>query len=68
MVVDESSNATIRTVRFHEYGEPVEVLRMDRIAVPNPPTGRIRVAVHACGLNPADWALFLRRAPAYATI
>ncbi len=57
MVVDESSNATMRTVRFHEYGEPVEVLRMDRIAVPNPPPGRIRVAVHACGLNPADWAL-----------
>jgi NADPH:quinone reductase-like Zn-dependent oxidoreductase len=57
MVVDESSNATMRTIRFHEYGEPVEVLRLDRIAVPSPPSGRIRVAVHACGLNPADWAL-----------
>ena len=57
MAVDESSNATMRTVRFHEFGEPVEVLRMDRIAVPNPPPGRIRVLVHACGLNPADWAL-----------
>ena len=35
MVVDESSNATMRTLRFHEYGEPVEVLRLDRIAVPS---------------------------------
>jgi NADPH:quinone reductase-like Zn-dependent oxidoreductase len=25
--------------------------------VPSPPPGRVRVAVHACGLNPADWAL-----------
>ena len=57
MTVEESSNATMRTVRFHEYGEPVEVLRLDRIAVPSPPPGRIRVVVHACGLNPADWAL-----------
>src|SRR5262249_36199455 len=57
MVVDESSNATMRTVRFHEYGEPVEVLRLDRIAVPSPPPGRIRVVVHGCGLNPADRAL-----------
>ena len=57
MVVDESSNATMRTVRFREYGEPVEVLHLDRIAVPSPPPGRIRVVVHACGLNPADWAL-----------
>jgi NADPH:quinone reductase-like Zn-dependent oxidoreductase len=32
-------------------------LRLDRIAVPSPPPGRIRVAVQACGLNPADWAL-----------
>ncbi len=57
MVVDEFSNATMRTVRFHEYGEPVEVLRLDRIAVPSPPPNRIRVVVHGCGLNPADWAL-----------
>jgi hypothetical protein len=49
MVVDESSNATMRTVRFHEYGEPAEVLRLDRIAVPSPPPGRIRVFLHVCG-------------------
>jgi NADPH:quinone reductase-like Zn-dependent oxidoreductase len=57
MVGDESLNAMMRTVRFHEYGEPAEVLRLDRIAVPSPPPARIRVIAHACGLNPADWAL-----------
>jgi NADPH:quinone reductase-like Zn-dependent oxidoreductase len=49
--------ATMRTVRFHEYGEPADVLRLETAPVPEPGPGRIRVAVHACGLAPADWAL-----------
>jgi NADPH:quinone reductase-like Zn-dependent oxidoreductase len=53
----ESAAASMRTIRFHDYGEPDDVLRMDQIAVPSPGRDRIRVAVHACGLNPADWAL-----------
>ena len=48
---------TMRTVRFHEYGEPADVLRLETAPVPEPAAGRIRVAVHACGLAPADWAL-----------
>ena len=48
---------TMRTVRFHSYGEPADVLRMDREVIPSPAAGRIRILVHACGLNPADWAL-----------
>lgn len=51
------SNATMRTIRFHGYGEPADVLRLDHVAVPSPSPGRIRVSVQACGLNPADWAL-----------
>ena len=46
-----------RTIRFHEYGEPADVLRFEDTVVPAPGPGRIRVAVHAVGLNPADWAL-----------
>ncbi len=47
----------MKTLRFHEYGEPAEVLRLEEAAVPNPRAGQIRVRVRACGLNPADWAL-----------
>jgi NADPH:quinone reductase-like Zn-dependent oxidoreductase len=49
--------STIRTVRFHEYGEPGDVLNLETTAVPEPGPGRVRIRVHACGLTPADWAL-----------
>lgn len=51
------SKEMMRTLRFHEYGEPADVLRLDEAAVPVPGEGNIVVHVHACGLNPADWAL-----------
>jgi NADPH:quinone reductase-like Zn-dependent oxidoreductase len=63
MAVEGSSDATMRTVRFHEYGEPADVLRLERVAVPSPPPDRIRAVVRACGLNPADWALCRRLFP-----
>jgi NADPH:quinone reductase-like Zn-dependent oxidoreductase len=47
----------MRTVRFHSFGEPSDVLRLEEAPVPVPRAKRIRVVVHACGLNPADWAL-----------
>ena len=47
----------MKTLRFHEYGEPADVLRLEDADVPTPGAGQIRVRVHACGLNPADWAL-----------
>jgi NADPH:quinone reductase-like Zn-dependent oxidoreductase len=51
------ATSVMRTVRFREYGEPGDVLHLEETAVPAPDPGRIRVAVHACGLTPADWAL-----------
>ena len=45
------------TLRFHDYGEPADVLRFEQADAPQPPAGHIRVRVQACGLNPADWAL-----------
>ena len=47
----------MKTLRFHEYGGPADVLRLEDVAVPSPRAGQIRIRVHACGLNPADWAL-----------
>lgn len=47
----------MKTLRFHEYGEPATVLQLEEAEVIRPPPNRIRVLVHACGLNPADWVL-----------
>ncbi|NEU62302.1 NADP-dependent oxidoreductase [Paenibacillus sp. ALJ109b] len=48
---------TMRTIRFHNYGEPTDVLRLEEVAIPEPGPGRIRVSVRACGLNPVDWGM-----------
>ncbi|CAK7285535.1 NADP-dependent oxidoreductase [Streptomyces misionensis] len=47
----------MRTLRFHEYGAPLDVLRLEDAAPPDPGPGQIRVTVQTCGLTPADWAL-----------
>ena len=57
MTDEMHTTETMRTLRFYEYGEPGDVLRVETAPVPAPGPGRIRVAVRACGLNPADWAL-----------
>ena len=57
MTDEQPSGAAMRTLRFHRYGEPAEVLRLEQAVVPSPRAGHVRVRVHACGLNPADWAL-----------
>ena len=46
-----------RVIRFHEIGEPLDVLRQEHIEIPDPPSDRVRVRVLAAGLNPADWEL-----------
>ena len=46
-----------RTIRFHQYGEPADVLREEHADIADPPAARIRVQVVAVGLNPADWEL-----------
>jgi NADPH:quinone reductase-like Zn-dependent oxidoreductase len=47
----------MRTLRFHSFGEPADVLRLEDIEVPTLKPNRIRARIRACGLNPADWAL-----------
>ena len=48
---------TMKAVRFHMHGEPLDVLDLEEVAVPVPAAGHIRVCVIACGLTPADSAL-----------
>ena len=52
-----AANVVTRTIRFHVYGEPAQVLRLEEAELPAPAEQRVRIKVQACGLNPADWAL-----------
>ncbi len=45
---------TMRAWRTHEYGEPMRVLRLDEVDVPEPGPGEIRVRVSAIPLNLND--------------
>jgi len=47
----------MKALRLETYGKPLEVLRLENVAIPNPGASQIRVRVHACALNPADWAV-----------
>ena len=51
------ANDTMQAVRFYKHGEPLDVLTLETVEIPAPGVGRIRIAVHACGLTPADSAL-----------
>jgi NADPH:quinone reductase-like Zn-dependent oxidoreductase len=46
----------MKALRFQEFGGP-EVLRLEEVPEPQPGPEEIRVAVEACGINPADWAI-----------
>jgi NADPH:quinone reductase-like Zn-dependent oxidoreductase len=44
-----------RTIRFQEYGEPLDVLRLEHTEIADPGPAQVRIRVAAVGLNPADW-------------
>lgn len=44
----------MKTVRFHDYGEP-DVLMIDDVEPPSPEAHELRVRVRAAGVNPVDW-------------
>lgn len=47
----------MKALYFKTIGKPLDVLRLEDVVIPNPGAGQIRVRVHACALNPADWAV-----------
>ncbi|WP_158896259.1 NADP-dependent oxidoreductase [Amycolatopsis anabasis] len=56
----------MKALQFDRFGSP-DVLVLRDVPKPEPGPGQIRIAVRACGLNPADWAvvdgLFADRLP-----
>lgn len=48
---------TMKALRLETYGKPLDVLRLEDVAIPDPGAGQVRVRVHACALNPADWVV-----------
>jgi len=55
--MSSSTPVQMKALRVQRYGEPTEVLQVDEVPVPTPHAGQIRVHVHACAFNPADWAV-----------
>jgi NADPH:quinone reductase-like Zn-dependent oxidoreductase len=53
----EQAAATMRTLHVRHYGKAADVLYLEEVAIPTPKADRIRVRVHACALNPADWVV-----------
>ena len=49
-----NDDRVMRAWRVHEYGEPLEVLRLDTVDVPEPEPGEVRVKVQAIPLNLND--------------
>src|SRR5215468_2438805 len=51
---DPRAGETMRAWRTHRYGPPLEVLALDRVPIPVPGAGELRVRVQAIPLNLND--------------
>lgn len=49
-----AEGSSMRAWRTHQYGEPREALRLDRVPIPTPGPGELRVRVQAIPLNLND--------------
>lgn len=47
----------MKALQALRYGQPADVLRLQHVSIPQPAAGQVRVRVHACAFNPADWAV-----------
>jgi NADPH:quinone reductase-like Zn-dependent oxidoreductase len=48
---------TMKALFFRTVGKPLDVLTLEEVEIPDPGVDEVRVRVHACALNPADWAV-----------
>lgn len=52
-----SQPVSMKALQVQRYGEPADVLQVNAVPVPAPSAGQVRIRVHACAFNPADWAV-----------
>jgi NADPH:quinone reductase len=50
----DGATGTMRAWRVHEYGQPLEVLRLDTVEIPTPGPDEVRVRVQAIPMNLND--------------
>ncbi len=61
-----------KAIRYHEYGKPREVLRIEDISIPEPGKGEVLVRMDFSAINPSDYGMIegsygsLRDLPAVA--
>ena len=61
-----------KAIRYYEFGEPSEVLRLETVEQPEPQKGEVRVRLLAAAINPSDYGMIagsygqLRELPAVA--
>jgi len=61
-----------KAIRYHEFGKPEEVLKLESIEMPKPKSGEVRVKLLAAAINPSDFGMIagsygsLRELPAVA--
>ena len=61
-----------KAVRYHEFGNPLEVLSLETVELPEPKEGEVRVRLLAATINPSDYGMIngsyghLRDLPAVA--
>jgi len=48
---------TMKALWIQRYGTPADVLHLGDVPVPTPRAEHVRIRVHACAFNPADWAV-----------
>ncbi|HZF15939.1 MAG TPA: NADP-dependent oxidoreductase [Steroidobacteraceae bacterium] len=53
---ESAAPTDMRAVVMHGYGG-AEALTLDRVPIPEPAEGQVRIRVYAAGVNPIDWKL-----------
>jgi NADPH:quinone reductase-like Zn-dependent oxidoreductase len=55
--MSSSEHVQMKALQVHRYGAPADVLTLAEAPIPTPRPGQVRIRVHACAFNPADWAV-----------